>query len=119
MVIDLNDQEIQDGVNSVAVNAVKEGLKSYPVRSAIEQMVSKVIIEEVMGKAMIEAVGKIDLSTISNAMAKEIARSTVSSVQLVIRDALMSTVLKIRGISEYDSEKRRVAIEEIKKELKE
>lgn len=117
MNIELNDQEIQEGINKSATEAVKNALKGYNVNKAIEDMVSNVIVNEVMANAIAEAAGKIDIKAMSDAMAKEIAKSTVSAVQLVIRDSLMSTILKIRGVPEYDHDKRKVAIEQIKLDL--
>jgi|GEM_PF-4004235 len=105
MEIRIDEAMVQEAIDEQTTGAIKSALTGHKLQSAIGDMVEKALVPGVMAQAIESAISKIDLDSLSQSLADEIARSTTKVVQRVIQEALVGITLKIRGIAEFDHEK--------------
>lgn len=120
MDIKINDELVSVEINKATDKAIMDALRSYSVQSAIEKEIANRLIIDVMGRALSEAVEKIDINLIAQKIAEEISRQAISSVSHVMQEAMIGIVMKVQGRSDYgeNGEKERAQIRAILEQRK-
>lgn len=109
MNVSINDKQLEEAITSSATKAVGDALGGWEVRNAISAIVTKQIAEDVVVKAVEEAVRSVDHSALVAALASEIQKTTTKVVVGILREGLVEVVCKLRGIGTYgdDLKKRK------------
>ncbi|MGO8695974.1 MAG: hypothetical protein ACLQMF_20110 [Rectinemataceae bacterium] len=109
MEIKIDEAMVKEAMEAATTDAVRSAFGDWEIKHAVQEAVSRAVMKETLVGAITSAVDKIDLATLSEALAVEMARSTTKAVQHIIRESLVSVVLDMRGVPIYDDKKRAAA----------
>jgi len=113
MEIRIDEKQMQEVLGEQATKGIQNAFDSYSVRSIMEKVVADSVIPSIMTAAMEAAVKKIDIDDLSQKLAEQIARSTTAGAVNVIRETMVTILMDIRKVPQYDDDKRKRAREEI------
>jgi len=102
--INLDPNVIQKSLDEQAQKATEAAFKSYAVESAIKDRLTNALIGEALTKATTQAIDKIDIESLSQALADQISKTTVAAVSKMITDSTVSTIAKLRGYESYQDD---------------
>lgn len=117
MNIKINQESVDRAINENINDAICNALKSYEIEKAIADRISDSIASGVIAKSVDKAITQMDSDALTNALAEQIQRTAIASTVTIMRSGFIDTVMKLRGISEYDEAKRTKARAEIGAEL--
>lgn len=117
MNIKINQELVDQAINQNINDAICKALKSYEIEKAITDRVSNSIASGVIAESVDKAITQMDADALTNALAEQIQRTAIASTVSIIRDGFVDTIMKLRGVSEYDEAKRAKARAEISAEL--
>ncbi len=101
MEIEIDMDTIGGAINQSASTAIADAFSGWQAQSAIQKIVTKEIAEGVMAEAIREAVRQIDSASLANALAAELQKVATRTVVSLLREAMLDTVCKLRGIGDY------------------
>ena len=114
MNINIDEKQLQEALDKQATTGVRNAMEGYAIRSAIEKAVAEAVLPDLIRTSVVEAASQIDIARLTQCLAKEMSRSVVKGVQAVMQDTMIEVILKMRGIPDYEREKREKARAEIK-----
>jgi len=112
--LSIDVHKLQDAIDSSVSSALAKTLESYEVQKAIGASISQTILTGAVSQAINQAVSQIDTQALTQHLARELLQSITRVVVLILREGLVSTVGKLRGLPEYgvESKEARVALRE-------
>jgi hypothetical protein len=108
MKITIDEVQVQEILDEQAAKGIKAAFEGYAVRSTLEKAIADSVIPGIMTSAITKAASSIDIETLTQHLAEEMARSITKGVQLVIRETLVNVILDIKKIPDYEREKRAI-----------
>lgn len=117
MDIKLNDEVIQREFNGAVDKAIGNAFNDYEVTSAIRESIAQEVIKGILATSMKSAIEQIDLKRITNSLAEELQKRTVSMVCHLIDESLVHIIYKLRYTSYMSNEEEKKAKELIYAEL--
>ena len=105
MEIKIDESMMQKTLDDTASQAVQNAMSGFVVRNALEKAVADSVLPGLLSQAIVDAADKIDIDALTEALAKQMSRSITKGVQLVVQDSMVSMILKLRGVPDYDKEK--------------
>jgi cobalamin-dependent methionine synthase I len=113
MEIKIDEKELQKVLNEQTTSSVKASFEGYGMRSAMEKAIADSVIPAIMTEAIVAAASQIDIATLAQKLAEEMARSVTKGVQAIVQDSMVDLIMSIRKVPEYDDKKRSAARAEI------
>ena len=117
MELNLDEKVIQATMQEATTSAIRKALENWSVEERIRNTVADAVVGEVLTDAVTAAVKKLDLSALSDALAREIEKATTAFVVKSIREALVEVVLRVRGVRDFEDEKREKMRAELLREI--
>ncbi len=112
MNLELDSKQIETELNAAANKAITDAFDNYEVTRAIRESVARKVVAGGLAKALEAAVDKIDLESLSDALAKELTRSTTAAVVACVRASTVNSLYQLRHGGSYvneESKKRYLA----------
>jgi len=106
MEIKIDEKQVQDALDIQATEGIKRAFEGYTIKSTIEKTIADSVIPSLISEAVINAANQIDISSLTNHLASEIARSVTRGVQSIIRETMINIILDLQHIPSYETEKR-------------
>ena len=106
MEIKINEEMIQNTLNEKASEAVQSAMTGYAMRAALEKVVTESTLPQLMSSAIRDAADEIDLAVLRSAIAAQMTKTVVKSVNGLIRESLVNIICDLRKVPEYDRDKR-------------
>lgn len=106
MQVNLDEEFITNAIDKHINKAVEEALGSYKVQSGVADVLQQSVVSGAIGEALKEAVAQLDQGKIVHVLAGQIVRSMTSAVVHIVNEGLVSIMLDLRKIPDYDREKR-------------
>jgi cobalamin-dependent methionine synthase I len=113
MEIRIDETELQKVLDEQATASVKSSFEGYGMRSAMEKAIADSVIPAIMTEAIVKAASSIDIDTLTQHLAEEMARSVTKGVQAIVQDSMIEIIMRINKVSEYDKDARSLARQEI------
>lgn len=113
MEIKINENDLQEAINSRITKAIETALSGYGVQSAIEEKLTADITMGMIGDSLEAALKEIDTGALTNSISVEIQKAMVSAVTHIIYEGLASVMVDLRKIPSYDDKARKSAFTEI------
>jgi hypothetical protein len=110
MKIELNSAAIKEAIGASADKAVADALSGYQVQRAIAAVVTEEVAQGAIAEAVRIAVRQLDTSSLTQHLAEELQKSTVRAATVLLQEALLQTVCRLRGIGSdgyYSDEDKR------------
>lgn len=118
MDIKLNEEELQEAINSKMNKAVENALMDYSIQKVIAEKITQSFACGVIGEALDKALASMDVTELTTVLAKEISKATTRAAVHILTDGLIETLLNLRKIPDYDDKKRSAARMELAALLK-
>lgn len=106
MNIEINSERLQSAVSESMGKAVDTALRGYDVQAAIAKTIGEEIGSGAVAQAIRDGLAQIDGGALARALAGEIARSVTSATVLVVREALATAIIRLRGGYNTQAEER-------------
>ena len=113
MKVTIDPATLEDAVNEKLGEAIVEALGSYKVRDAVASSLSDSMVGGVIKESIDRAMEAIDTESLVSSLAVQIQRTTTAAVCTCISEGFIETILNLRGIADYDTEKRQLARAEL------
>lgn len=113
MDIKIDECQLQEVLNTQATASVKSSFEGYNMRSAMEKAIADSVIPAIMTEAIVKAASQIDIETLTQKLAEEMARSVTKGVQAIVQESMIDLILDIKKVSQYDDKKRADARQEV------
>lgn len=98
--------KVGEALQAATTDAIAARMASYEVKQAIATVVAREVAEGAVARALEAAVAGLDVGALTTRLAEELSRAVTGGMVNVIREAMADLVVRIRGIPEYDREKR-------------
>jgi DNA-binding protein YbaB len=118
MKIEIDPQAMELALQDTALAAFKDALGGWEVRQALAKAVSREVMEGIIAQGVRDAVAKMDLSRLSNALAAQMERAATAAVVRLLHDSFVECILRLRGDRSYgDTEEGRKVRAALRAEL--
>jgi hypothetical protein len=103
MNIKIDSKVVEEQINKSATSAVEQAFRTYEVTRVLQDQVADKVIGEALLKAINDAANKLDLSALTEVLAKEMSRSITAGVVHVLREHAVEMVYRMQGGTSYAS----------------
>ena len=110
MIINIDMDAVQSAVNETITKEVSQAAISYETRKRIGEALGNAFALGAITEAVERGVREADVDSISKAIVAEVLRTATSTAVLVMQDATIEIICKIRGIY-TDADKAKVRAE--------
>lgn len=117
MEIQIDEAAIRDSITGSATKAVTTALDGWETQQAIGRIVSATVAEGAIGKAIQEAIARVDHGALVAMLAAEVQRATTRAVVSIIEEGVVDILCKLRNVGTYSTEDKR-AREAIRAEVR-
>jgi hypothetical protein len=117
MEIKVDETLLQDTINDKIHLAIKSAIGDYSVKDAVAARITSEFAHGVIAEALDKAMQSINVTALTTSLANEIAKATTRAAVMVLTDGLVSTLLRIRNIPDYDRDRYDAARIEIRAQL--
>ena len=105
MQIKIDPKVVEEELNKSVEQTIRDAFRTYEVGKAIQEQVADKVIGGALFMAINEAIKKVDLSQLTNELAKQMQKTMTSSTILMLREQTVELMFRLSGGNDYDSDK--------------
>ena len=105
MQIKIDPKVVEEELNKSVEQSIRDAFRTYEVGKAIQEQVADKVIGGALSMAINEAIKKVDLSQLTNELAKQMQKTMTSSTILMLREQTVELMFRLSGGNDYDSDK--------------
>lgn len=105
MEIKIDEKLMQQVMDEQTSKAMQSAFSDWEISRKIKETIIESVMPELLVRSVTEAASRIDVSSLTQAIADEMSRALVRSISHVVKETMINVIIKIKGIESYDTEK--------------